>query len=425
MRASFPKRKQLLTSFPSLRSWRGGIFAGTFVALGLIVVLISHAAGPYVTTEAENGTISGAATTGSDAAASGGQYVALNAPTPTPTPSPSPGACASTTANVPDGPDGLGGCFPGPNNTGPSWVEPPATIKDSNGNTVTNPAYTAVLYTGSCTVNTANVTIDSKIVNCSPLFLDAGATNLMIKNSYLKGGVIQLDGTFAAFTVQDSQIDNNVSRPACSDMNGDGQPDCPAGKYACGDLNNGTTLCGIGYQNFTVLRSEIMHSNRGAYCEKTCTIQDSYFHGTNLWPDVTNNVHASGVRNEQYLTLRHNSLGCDYPGPFVNDDIGCSADMSGYPDFAPIMHDTIDSNLFLANATGFYFCAYGGGTAGKPFSGSASNDTYVAFTNNVFQRGTTGVCGTNGGAPITDFISGRTGNVWTNNKYDNGTTVNP
>ena len=85
MRASFPKRKQLLTSFPSLRSWRGGIFAGTFVALGLIVVLISHAAGPYVTTEAENGTISGAATTGSDAAASGGQYVALNAPTPTPT----------------------------------------------------------------------------------------------------------------------------------------------------------------------------------------------------------------------------------------------------------------------------------------------------------------------------------------------------
>ncbi len=295
----------------------------------------------------------------------------------------------------------MGGCWPGPNNTGPSAPESSMTA-----------------YTGSCTINTANVTIDSKIVNCSPLFLDSGATNLMIKNSYLKGGVIQLDGTFAAFTIQDSQIDNNVSRPACTSGT-----TCPAGKYACGDLNNGTTLCGIGYQNFTVLRTEVMHSNRGAYCEKNCTIQDSYFHGTNLWPDGSDNVHASGVRNEQYLTLRHNALACDYPGPFTNGDIGCSADMSGYPDFAPIMHDTIDSNLFMANATGFYFCAYGGGTAGKPSSGDPNNATYIVFTNNVFQRGTTGVCGTDGGAPITDYKAGRTGNVWSGNKYDNGVAV--
>jgi hypothetical protein len=179
----------------------------------------------------------------------------------------------------------------------------------------------------------------------------------------------------------------------------------------------------VGYQNFTILRTEIINSNRAAYCESNCTIQDSYFHGTNLWPDASNLAHASSVRNEQYFTLRHNALGCDYQGPFPNGELGCSADMSGYPDFTPIMHDTIDKNLFLANNIGAGYCVYGGGTAGKPYSNDPTNATYIVFTDNVFQRGANGKCGTFG--PVTDFITGRTGNVWSNNKYDNGATVDP
>src|SRR4029078_12551638 len=117
-----------------------------------------------------------------------------------------------------------------------------------------------------------------------------------------------------------------------------------------------------------------------------CLIQDSYFHGTNLWPDASNLVHASSVRAEQGLTLRHNSLHCSYTGPFVNGDIGCSADLTGYPDFAPIKNNTIDGNLFLASP-GSSFCAYGGATSGKPYSGDPTNATNQTFTNNVFQRG--------------------------------------
>jgi len=270
-------------------------------------------------------------------------------------------------------------------------------------------------YGGSCTINSSNVTIDSKVVNCSPLIVGSGASNLVIKNSYVKGGVISDNG--ATFTIQDSLIDNGLSYPACSDSS------CSAGTYACGDPNNATTDCGVGYTNFTILRTEIKNSNRAAYCESSCTIQDSYFHGTNLWPDASNLAHASSVRAEQYLTLRHNSLGCDYTGPFPNGEIGCSADMSGYPDFAPIMHNTIDKNLFLANNVGAGFCAYGGGSLGKPYSNDPNNATYIVFTNNVFQAGANGKCGTFGA--ITDFMVGRTGNVWSNNKYDNGGTVDP
>ncbi len=88
-------------------------------------------------------------------------------------------------------------------------------------------------------------------------------------------------------------------------------------------------------------------------------IQDSYFHGTNLWPDVSNLAHASSVRMEQGLTLRHNSIHCSFTGPFINDEIGCSADLTGYPDFTPIKNNTVDGNLFMASP-GSGFCAYGG-----------------------------------------------------------------
>ncbi len=380
----------------------------TLIAAGIAVIVMvmgavlvmTHASGFFASVEPENGSITGNAQLVADTSAFGGKAVQFKAGGTTPPPT--GGACAVTTTHVPDGPDGMGGCWPGPSNTGPNAAE-----------------NTMAAYSGSCTVTAANTVIDSKVVNCSPLNITSTASGTIIKNSYIKGGVIN-EGS-ASFTIQDSLLDNAVSYPACSDANHDGKADCSAGRYACGDPNNQTTDCGVGYQNFTILRTEIMNTNRAAYCEKSCTIQDSYFHGTNLWPDATDLAHASSVRNEQYLTLKHNALGCDYQGPFPNGELGCSADMSGYPDFAPIMHDTIDSNLFLANNAGAGFCVYGGGTAGKPFSGNANSATYIVFTNNVFQRGANGKCGSYGA--VTDFITGRIGNVWNNNKYDNGTTV--
>ena len=197
-------------------------------------------------------------------------------------------------------------------------------------------------YLGGCTITTANVVIDSKVVNCRTLVVASGGGGLVLKNSYLNGSIVQSGGA-AAYTVQDSFIDSGIQFPACS--NGS----CPAGKYACGDTQNTTADCGVNGSNFTILRTEIINSNRAAYCDSNCLIQDSYFHGTNLWPDVSNKAHASSVRMEQGLTLRHNSIHCSYTGPFINGDIGCSADLTGYPDFAPIKNNTVDGNLFVAS----------------------------------------------------------------------------
>lgn len=318
------------------------------------------------------------------------------APTDTPTPAATAGTCASSTPNVPDGPDGTGGCFPGTANTGPNA-----------------PASSLPTYTGSCTVTAANTVIDSRVVNCRTI--DVRAPGFVLKNSYLNGGIVQSSGS-ASFTVQDSLIDSSVPYPACSDGS------CPAGKYACGDPGNATTDCGVTGSNFTILRTEIVGSNRAAYCEAPgpCLIQDSYFHGTNLWPDKSNLAHASSVREEQNLTLRHNSLHCSYTGPWVNDEIGCSADLTGYPDFTPIHDNTVDGNLFVASP-GSGFCIYGGATGGKPYSGSAANGTNQRFTNNVFQRGGNKRCGDYG--PGTDFDITKTGNVWSGNRWDDGTLL--
>ena len=308
------------------------------------------------------------------------------------------GACDTTSSNVPGGPDGRGGCFPGLANTGPNA-----------------PATSMATYTGSCTIAKANVVIDSKVVNCRTINVASGGAGFVLKNSYLNGGIVQSGGA-ASFTVQDSFIDSGVMYPACS--NGS----CPAGKYACGDTGNATSDCGVTGSNFTILRTEIINSNRAAYCESSCLIQDSYFHGTNLWPDASNVAHASSVREEQGLTLRHNSLHCSYTGPFVNGEIGCSADLTGYADFAPIKDNTVDGNLFVASP-GSAFCSYGGATSGKPFSGDPTNGTNQKFTNNVFQRGGNRKCGSYG--PVTNFNKSGAGNVWSGNTWDDGTAVAP
>jgi hypothetical protein len=287
-------------------------------------------------------------------------------PVPTPTTS-SPTPTPSATTSVPKPPPS--GDFPNATNTGV-----PAGV-----------ALTA--YTGSCSITANGTVIDAKIVNCD---LSIKATDVVIKRSRINGEINGGEGTKSSFRVEDSEV-INPARQACQ--------------------------C-IGSDNFTVVRTEIRGGNRGIYCRLNCTVEDSWIHGTALLATQ----HASAVRVEQHSTIHHNTLQCDWTA-ITDSEIGCSADMTGYPDFAPITHNTITNNLFVANPAGTGFCAYGGATAGKPFSNDPTNATFIKFSDNVWQRGSNGKCGTYG--PITGFDSSRTGNEWTNNRFDDGTVIQP
>ncbi|SRR5258706_871452 len=290
-------------------------------------------------------------------------------PSPSPTAPPTP--TCSGAPNTPGGPDPWGGCWPGSGNTG----VPAGTV-------LTN-------YTGSCTITVANTVIDSKLVTCSSLLIKANG--IIIRNSKLQDTDLNNDiAGGGSFTIVDSTVVNSA-REQC--------------------------LC-IGTHDFTALRVEVVGGNRSMYCAARCSISDSWLHGQQL----QGAQHGSGLREEQFTTARHNVLVCDYPFADDTTTLGCSAGLTGYPDFAPIHDNTIDHNLFLKSIT-VSFCAYGGATSGKPFSNSALNATNQKFTNNIFQRGDNRKCGYYG--PITDFATNRTGNVWSGNLWDSGETVPP
>lgn len=292
-------------------------------------------------------------------------------PSVSPTLSPTPtGPCPVNATNVPGGRDPWGGCWPGPGNTGV-------------------PAGTALTaYTGPCTITVAGTVIDSRRVTCTTL--DIRAAGVIIRNSLLDGtDVTNAGSSGASFTITDSTV-RNGARDQC--------------------------LC-IGDHNFTARRVEVIGGNRSMYCASSCIIEDSWLHGQQL----QGAQHGSGLREEQYTQATHNAIACDYPYADDTTSLGCSAALTGYPDFAPIHHNTIRRNLFLASPMAS-FCVYGGNTSGKPYSSNSANATYQVFVENVWQRGSNGKCAYYG--PVTDFSKTRTGNVWSGNVWADGTAIN-
>lgn len=296
---------------------------------------------------------------------------ALTQTTNVPCTPPVAGACVGA-ANTPGGSDGVGGCFPGSQNTGV-----PAGV-------------TLTAYTGPCTIGTAGLTIDSKLITCNELTINAAGVT--VSKSEVRGQITINEGSSASLTIADSFVN----------------------AAAIGYIYRSA----IESDNITVLRSHVIGGIRGIYCRRNCTVRDSWIHGQMI--QAASDWHLGGIRLEQGATLVHNTIHCE-PKP-TSVDGGCSADITGYPDFDPLHHNTLDGNLFMAN-TGIAYCMYAGGTKGKPFSNDVTNATYIVIKNNVWQRGSNGKCGAFG--PVTDFVSGRTGSVWLNNKWDDGTMVPP
>jgi hypothetical protein len=303
-------------------------------------------------------------------------------PTATATATPTPTACASNTPNVPDGPDPWGGCFPGPQSTG----VPPFTLLTD--------------YTGPCDIVLVNTVIDAKTITCPSGYLNIHATGVQIKNSFINGSVwIDSPGQGGSFTITDSTID-------------------------AGDVNQtyNDAPTAIGKSHFTAIRVETYRGGRGIWCEYDCKVRDSYVHGQDR--DEGGHTHESGIRagsgsssaSGQYLT--HNTIRCDAPD--VAPDAGCSADVTGYGDFAPIQYNTVVHNLLQDTPGGT--CAYGGNTTGKPYP----NGSHNVWQDNVFQRGAPnrgsgpgpGHCGWWYG--MAHFDLSLTGNVFSGNRWDTG-----
>ena len=283
--------------------------------------------------------------------------------------------------------------------TTPPTLSPTSTPSSSGGVVVLGrsfpsaattgvPAGTALTtYTGDCTIQTDNVVIDAKTINCDMRILAQG---VKITRSVLNGHIYSDSDYFnGSFSMTDSEVRMPQS-----------------------------TGTGVGDVNFTLTRVEVVGGSRSVNCAAACTVQDSYLHAQ--YTDPRGIDHESAIRMGSTSTIRHNHIACDATP--VPPDAGCSAALTGYGDFAIVQKNTIDNNLIDGGPAGSVgYCAYGGSTTGKPYSTGVNN---IAFTNNIFRRGPNGKCGIWG--PITSFDSKAPGNVWTNNLWDtDGATVPP
>jgi Bacterial TSP3 repeat len=281
---------------------------------------------------------------------------------------PPPGECDKETANVRDGVDRWGGCFPGASNTG---------VPDGT-------ALTA--YTGPCRITTAGTVIDGQRVNCS---LEIVAQNVEVRNSEVNG-TVGIDGPDRSLTVVDSTLD--------------------AGPVNANTNDGPRAIC---CRDFTLVRVETVRGISGGWCEASCTVRDSWIHGQDR--DEGGHAHQSGFRLGSGGRFIHNTIRCD--APEVPPDAGCSADVTGYGDFDYIRNNLVEKNLLEWTESGG-FCAYGGSTPSKPYSAGSNN----VWQDNIFQRGPSGQCGVYGA--ITDGDFGKRGNEWTNNRWDTGESIN-
>jgi hypothetical protein len=291
-------------------------------------------------------------------AAALGFTLVANAPTPTATSTPTPTPTVTPTPTPTPG-------FPTAATTGV-----PA------GTTLTP-------YTGPLSIQMAGVVIDSMTVTGD---LRIFAKGVVIRNSVINGTVYtDSDANVGGFTITDSTV--NVGN------------------------QQGT---GIGDVNYTALRVQVSGGNRSINCFRDCTVLDSYVHGQ--FRDASGKFHESGIRMGSNSTIIHNYVLCDAPN--VAPDAGCSADLTGYGDFAIVQNNLIQGNFFADVASGY--CAYGGSTGGKSYSAGVN---HIVFRNNTWQKNAQGTCGSYG--PVTSFDSAAPGNIWTGNVWTDGTVVQP
>ncbi len=288
----------------------------------------------------------------------------------------------SGSANTPGGADPWGGCFPGSGNTGVPAGTQLVAVNDNthnppNGTLLSdNTGWSYSNSDGYISVISSNAVIDGVSTN-GGIYVPAG-DSLTVKDSAT--GLINDEG--ASLDVEHSTIYGGTDLSFSS-------------------INGGSNIA-VKYSNLSGGQHEVL-------CYSNCDIENNWLHDNtdgSAQGDHQNGFLSTGGSN---FTILHNSVYC------VG---GCTADIAvlnqGGSNDA-----TVSNNLLVASPMAAY-CVYPGPDS-DPAS-YASNS--MVWTNNVFQKGTSGKCATYG--PVYGwFPEIGTGDVWSGNIWDDGTPVTP
>jgi hypothetical protein len=239
-------------------------------------------------------------------------------------------------------------------------------------------------YKGSCTITKAGTVIDASDVRCS---LVVKAARVVIRKSRITG-TVKVEGGANSLRIEDS------------------------------DINGGQAFeHTVGFENLTVLRSDISGGQTSVNCYRNCLIQDSYLHGQYVPEGEDWHLNAFLSNGGSDIRLIGNTLACDRPTNSAGG--GCTGNASIFGDFAPNTNYTFERNLFVASQE-FSYCLYGGYDAKKEFGTSVRQ---IVVVDNVFQRGANGKCGSFGA--VTSYDVSASGSRWQGNAWDDGKPVPP
>ncbi len=301
--------------------------------------------------------------------------------------------CPRTARNTPGGPDPWGGCFPGPGNTGvPSNVKP---VDVSDGDILPgNPAIPADnagwgIYDRLIYMNTANAVVDG-VEDLNGVYLQGGNGGT-IKNSYI--GDINDNTTGGKLLVQEDTING-----------GGGSSSSP--------VNSGTGMSTIDVEGVNAYNGK-----DGVHCLGTCNVTDSWLHD-NVSNDPSSHQQGIYLNGGSDDVFTHNSIGCI-------SNTGCTANVS-ILNAGPDINISVSKNLLLSSSSSLGgkqtgYCVYPGANA----AGSWPQISGIAWTDNVFQRGS-GRCALNG--PVYGWFPSLCSPVactWTGNTWDDGSALEP
>lgn len=205
-------------------------------------------------------------------------------------------------ANTPGGPDPWGGCWPGPENTGP-----PAGLS-------LTPYQGQVLPDGACTI-TVNTVIADNTIACQ-IIVKSG--NLTLEDSSLTGEVYNYGQ--GQVLIEDSTING-------------------------GSAHTETVLG----SNITIVASNLYGNQHEVYCGSDCTIENSWLHGNH---DFGPADHQNGFLSTggTHYDLQHNTIDCSGH---------CTSDIA----FLGSDSDAIVNRNLLMSGPAIAYClyAYSGG----------------------------------------------------------------
>jgi hypothetical protein len=318
---------QKIRSANKLNPWQIIIFGAIFAVIGAFFIFSSHAAGPTSSLEAENSNTTSPAATVSDAQASGGSALKLQ-------------AAGSSSCLVPK--------YPTPTCTGVP-----------GGTTFTN------TINGNYDVTSSGQVIDGWHIKGDLTIL---ANNTTVKNTEIDGKVDnQGNGEiYYSYTITDSTIG---PPGACTNLQG----------RSCNDANsNSTTNCavspGLGSGNYTATRIyDRGHDDGFRVSGPNVTVQDSYFYACYVTAaiDPPDGSHSDGVQTFcsscANIHLLHNTL-----------------DLSGVPATFPInlgdlnqSNVTINDNLLVGGQNYLMQVLYRGGPIWTVNNNRLVKDTWL------------------------------------------------